>query len=664
VSLSATTDAASLRRVANQLGATPRVSGTPGAALAAGLIADEMRAAGLRVEVHEYEVWLPHARTVTVERLGAGPKVAAVALEPNRVVSAAATGHDPVAAGYSAAGEAVAPLVYANYGRPVDFAELRRAGVAVAGRIALIRYGGVFRGDKVRNAEAAGAVAVILYSDPEDDGYVRGAVYPDGPFRPPDAVQRGSVKVGAPGDPASPGRAALVGEAHRAPVEGLPTIPVVALGYAAAAELMEGVGGRVAPIAWQGGLPMPYNYGGSGSAVRVRVEMEGRPWRRIRNVVGTLEGARRPDEWVILGAHYDSWTHGAIDNVSGTAAMLETARVLGAQAAMGNRSDRSLLFAAWDAEEWGLVGSTEWVEEHSRQLRDGAVAYVNLDGIAGGPYFSAVASPSLRPLLLEGADAVADPVLPNTSVYRAWRGRIPNGEVGLPGGGSDYAAFASIAGVPSIGFGFSAAAGVYHSAYDTIEFMERFGDPGYRQHRSTAALATWLLWRLGNDRTPAFDYTVLAQDVVNGLSAVRRELRLRGREDGVAGWSRAWSAVGAFALAARELEGRLAAGESAQANAATLALANAHLRRAHRQLAQVRDAGVWSRSVLVAPDPQNTYRSLLLPAVAAGLRGADMRATIVALTDLAAGMEAATAELAAAERALQPARRNGVVAGR
>jgi len=334
--------------------------------------------------VHEYDVWLPHARRVTVERLGGGPQILSVAETGLAEDSYSYTEQYPVAAGYSAAGEAPPP----------GLCELRACGglrepptyrLNIQGKIALIRYGNVFRGDKVRNAEQAGAVAVILYSDPEDDGYQRGAVYPDGPFRPPTGIQRGSIKVGAPGDPGSPGRPALVGSNYPAPTTGLPEIPVVALGYAAAAELLDELAGPTAPVAWQGGLPATYRYGGTGLPVRVRVEMEGNPWRRIRNVVGTIEGSVRPDEWVIVGAHYDSWTHGAIDNVSGTAAMLEAARLLGEQAAAGNRPDRSLLFAVWDAEEWGLIGSTEWVEEHARELRDGAVAYINLDGIPAAP---------------------------------------------------------------------------------------------------------------------------------------------------------------------------------------------------------------------------------------------------------------------------------------
>lgn len=658
-----------LERMAAQLGAMPRVAGTQGAERAAIMIAAWMRSWGLRVTVHEYEVWLPHAREVSVERVGRQSRALAVAAIPLQQDSYMHGEHYPVAAGYSAAGDVIAPLVYANYGRRHDFEKLGRAGVEVSGKIALIRYGGIFRGDKVRNAEEAGAAAVILYSDPEDDGFRRGAVYPDGPFRPPGGVQRGSIKIGAPGDPASPGWPALPGGDRQAPVTGLPQIPVVALGYASAAELMQDLAGATVPLGWQGGLPMTYRYGGAdGDSVRVRVELEDSPWRRIRNVVGTIEGARYPDEWVILGAHYDSWTRGAIDNVSGTVALLEAARVLARQAAAGNRPDRSLVFAAWDAEEWGLIGSTEWVEEYAQQLEQGAVAYINLDAIAGGPYFSAVASPSLRALLYAGASAIADPVLPGASVYSAWLERTPGASVDLPGGGSDYAPFTAIAGVPAIGFGFSAASGVYHSAYDTIDFMERFGDPGYRQHRAAASLAVWLLWRMGNDRTVAFDYRPLAQDVLSGLSAVQGELDRLGYAHGVPGLTLAWSAAGKLAQTAGVLHARLAAAATIEVPERVLRQVNAHMRRAHRRLTRVRNGAgsstVWGRSVLVAPDPQDTYSSLLLPQIASSLRRADAGGTVLALHELASSLEAVAAELLAAEQALRPVRRTGVIAGR
>jgi N-acetylated-alpha-linked acidic dipeptidase len=225
---------------------------------------------------------------------------------------------------------------------------------------------------------------------------------------------------------------------------------------------------------------------------------------------------------------------------------------------------------------------------------------------------------------------------------------MPQADIGLPGGGSDYAAFTSIAGVPSIGFGFSADSGVYHSAYDTIDFMERIGDPGYRQHQSTAALATWLLWRLGNDRTVAFDYRRLAQDVVTGLSAVRRELKDPGLDNGVPGLSRAWSAAGNLAVAAGKLHAQLGSADAMKANPAALRVANQHMYRAHRQLTQAPCADSWSRSILIAPDPQDTYQSLFMPGVVSALRRADIGATVVGLTDLAAALERVAVELTAA----------------
>jgi N-acetylated-alpha-linked acidic dipeptidase len=651
-----------LARVVAALGDAPRVAGTAGARRAAALIEELMVSWGLEVEISEYDVWLPHAVEVSVTQLDGTPRVMTVAADP--------AGHDahhdgnyPVAAGYSAAGDVTAPIVYANYGRRADFAALSNGGIDVAGKVALIRYGEIFRGDKVRNAEDAGAAAVILYSDPADDGYVRGSVYPNGPFRPPEGVQRGSIKIGAPGDPASPGRAASVSGPRVAPTSGLPGVPVVALGYADAEQLLAKSGGAAVPASWHGGLPMTYRVGGAGPLVRVRVVLDENPWRRIRNVVGRLRGVESPEEFVMLGAHYDSWTDGVMDNVSGTAAMLEAARVMAMQARQGRRPARSVLFAAWDAEEWGLIGSTEWVEEHAERVRDFAVAYINLDGVAGGPYFSALASPSLRALLYEGTAAVGDPVLPGASVRAGWQHRGST-RIGLPGGGSDYAPFAAIAGVPVMGFGFSAASGVYHSVHDTVEYMERFGDPGYRQHRAVAELAAWMTWRLAEDPLPPFDYRPLAQDLVRALDGVARQLGRQGFDHKVPGFAAAWSEAGALAAAAAALHGAVSDADAADLPRAQLAAYARRLRRAQRQMLQVQQDSDWVRSSLVAPDPTDTYKALFLPGVVTPLREGDIPATVLGLQRLSERLGAVAGELRAAAGLLQLQRRSRAVAGR
>ncbi len=666
--LATTPDADRLRALAQQLGGEARVAGTPAAARAAGKIADRMTSWGLDVKVHEYNVLLPHARAARVDRLTPAPLTLTLDEEPLTDDPDSDASRYPAVAAYSAAGNVEAGVVYANYGTTADFTALRALNADVTGKIVVMRYGNVFRGAKVRNAEAAGAAAVLLYSDPFDDGYYRGDVYPRGPYRPWTGVQRGSVRTGPPGDPNTPGLPATVGAAAAAqqvPATPLPSIPVVALSYASAAELLQHLEGAEAPSGWQGALPFRYHVGLGGVRARVWVELDDAPMRRIRNVVGTLRGRERPDEWVILGAHYDSWTAGAMDNLSGTVALLESARVLAELSAAGWPPRRSILFAAWDAEEWGLIGSTEWTEAYADQLRDSAVAYINLDGVVGGPYFSATASPSLRTLIRDTSKVVADPTLPTTTVYDSWRRRaamLPSGEprVSLPAGGSDDAPFFAVLGVPTMSFGFSGSSGVYHSAYDTNTFVERFGDPGYRQHRAVAALAAVLGWRLASADVLPLDYRDQAAELATALSNVDAALAGPGANARTAGTELVWRALGRLAAAAGELEahtrltlqknsvGRIAAG---------LQPVNDHLLRVERAFTRAGGlaARPWFNNLVYAPSDGDLYASELLPGVQRALRDGDGAALAVELDDLATSMRTATVELVAAATSLRAA---------
>lgn len=576
--------------------------------------------------------------------------------------------HYPAVAGYSAAGDVEAAVVYANYGRAADFSALRAMHVDTAGKIIAMRYGEVFRGAKVHNAEAAGAAAVLLYSDPFDDGYFRGDIYPRGPFRPWTGIQRGSVRTGAPGDPSTPGRPAMAGAAttgQPTATTPLPSIPVVALGYGSAAELLRPLAGIEAPVGWQGALPFRYHIGSGGVRARVRVELDDVPTRRIRNVVGTLRGREQPEEWVILGAHYDSWTAGAVDNLSGTVALLEAARALAELSSAGWPPRRSILFAAWDAEEWGLIGSTEWTEDHADQLRRSAVAYVNLDGVVGGPHFSATASPSLRTLIRDAARAVRDPTLPTTSIYDSWRRRaamLPSGEppVPLPAGGSDDATFAAVLGVPTLGFGFSGSSGVYHSAYDTIEFVDRFGDPGFRQHRAVAALVAVVGWRLASADVLPFDYREQAAELASALGRVDAAIAGPGGDARSAGTEPVWRALDGLAAAAGELEAnrrqvlrRAAAGQMPVG----LQRVNDHLLRVERAFIRPRglSARPWFNNLVYAPSDGNLYATELLPGVFGAMRGGSEGVLAIELDDLATSIRAATVELVAASVSLRAA---------
>ncbi len=657
VFLASQIQAPALNRVAEQLAAQPAVAGTESMRLASAWLRRRLESWGLRSEVYQYEVFLPHARRATLERIAPSPR----ALELDELALAqdadATDAHYPAAAGYSAGGDVTAPVVYANYGRAEDFARLQALAIETRGRVALIRHGQVFRGAKVKNAESAGAAAVILYSDPADDGYRVGSIYPMGPFRPPTGIQRGSVRVGPPGDPTTPGWPSLPGTMRRAPQ--VPSIPVIAAGYAAADQLLRHLGGPAVPQDWQGGLPLRYRTGDDEVLARVRVELDSQSIRSVFNTVAYLDGARRPDEWVIVGAHRDSWTNGALDNVSGTASVLEAARAMARLSALGQAPDRTIAFAFWDAEEWGLIGSAEWVEHQEKRLLAGAVAYINQDSVAGGPHFGAVASPSLRRLLLEVADAVSDPVDAASSVLESWRRRRPDSViVPPPGAGSDYASFAGRLGIPSMGYGFGGPNGVYHSAYDTSTFVRRFGDPGYRQHRAASVITALAAWRLANADVVATDFVDLAREARTRAAELALRLasarsvtaaeaaRLQSATQSLLSQTQRFSAASVRALEAEPIDRR------------SVDRFNGAIREAWRSLsaatavpdAAADPAGVWFRNPLVAPDLTDAYRALWFPSVLDALAMGDENRLRSEIDALATRLSAAASGLGGALR--------------
>jgi N-acetylated-alpha-linked acidic dipeptidase len=389
----------------------PHVAGTPAQKRTADYVIAQMKAMGLETELRQYDVWLPHATGVKVTRMGRDTTVLNLA-EP-------AIPGDPVTAmkqyltvnGSSAAGVGEGELVFANYGLIEDYAVLDSLGVSVKGKVVLARYGGSFRGIKAREAEKRGAVALLIYTDPADDGFARGDVYPEGPMRPMDGVQRGSVFNGA-GDPLTPGYASKPGAPRlRVDQTELPKIPVVPISGANAQRLLSGVRGTNIPATWQGGLPLRYHVGPGPTRVKVEVTTDAATngTKAIYNTLGYLRGSEFPDEYVYIGGHRDGWGAGAADNVSGIVSVLEAAQSLSEMAKRGIRARRTIVFATWDAEEWGLVGSSEYVEDDSLRLQKGAVAYLNQDVAAQGPSFSGGGTPSLRAVLRDIVKSVPDP---------------------------------------------------------------------------------------------------------------------------------------------------------------------------------------------------------------------------------------------------------------
>ncbi|HZG50702.1 MAG TPA: M28 family metallopeptidase [Pyrinomonadaceae bacterium] len=546
---------ASAREHLRTLTREPHVAGTPEDYRTAVYVRDQLRKYGISAELKEYQVLLPYPKRPTVLELVA-PRRVRLDLQEAVLAEDPSSAHPriiPLFNGYSASGDVTAPLVYVNYGLPDDYAALKKLKVDVRGRIVIARYGRSFRGVKAKVAEENGAVGLIIYSDPADDGYTQGDVYPNGPWRPETSAQRGSVMYlfQYPGDPLTPGRPAIAGTVRLKqddPTLNIPRIPVQPISYGDARRLLEPLRGAVRPAGFQGGLPFAYHVGGTEDVrVRLKTDMDFQI-RTIWNVIGRIEGAEEPDRWVVLGNHRDAWTFGAVDPNSGTTAMLELARGFGELMKTNWRPRRTIIFGSWDGEEHGLIGSTEWVEENAAELRAKAVAYLNMDSAVSGANFGASSVPTLWKLIRAAARDVRDPKT-GKSVYQAWQERVrdarPEAEltdagagtdaniaearINALGSGSDYTPFLQHLGIPSLDMGFGGDYGVYHSTYDSFNWMEKFGDPGFVYHVAAAQIWGTMALRLANARALPFDYADYAaelRDFINETqkTAARRKL--------------------------------------------------------------------------------------------------------------------------------------------
>ncbi len=641
------------------LSAETHVAGTPAQRRTADYVIQQMRDMGLETEVRTYRVWLPHATSVRAWRASPDPVELSLAEPAVPGDPASALEQYPTVNGYSAAGDVTAEVVYVNYGLIEDYRRLDSLGISVRGKIAIARYGRSFRGIKAREAERNGAVGLIMYSDPRDDGYVVGDVYPDGPLRPEGGVQRGSVMNGN-GDPATPGWASHADARHLpAGQMVLPRIPVVPMSYGDAAELLRGIRGADVPQDWQGGLPFRYHIGPGPVTARVRVttDAETAGWKEIHNTFGILRGTDFPDEIVMIGAHRDAWGPGTADNVSGTASVLEAARALAEQARAGQRPRRTVVFATWDAEEWGLIGSTEHVEDDSARLWTGGVAYLNQDVSANGPVFGGGGSPSLRETLRDVARGVPHPG-GQGSIYQEWRRRQAlaadslEPAMGDPGGGSDFAGFYNHLGIPHLDWGFGGPYGVYHSQYDDFAWMSRFGDPGFVRHAAAASLGAGLLLRLANADVLPYDYVEFARTMRRYVPQLETAAGRHGSQVPMTPITDAIGRMEAAAAAfAQARDSRLAAGAPA---AQVLARTNAALMRVERAL--TRPEGLrtrpWFRGLIYAADENNGYSNVVFPSVVEAIRAADQPLTQREVADLASRFTAAAAALDEARQAL------------
>ena len=516
-----------LRRLTRE----PHIAGTKEDYDTAVYVRDQLRSYGLKADLKEYDVWLNYPKTpsvlelITTRRQRLSTHEAIVPGDP----SSSHPKITPLFNGYAATGDVTAPLVYANYGLPNDYEALKKIGVNVKGKIVIVRYGNSFRGVKAKVAEDQGAIGCIIYSDPADDGYMQGDVYPKGPWRPVASGQRGSVQYlfDYPGDPLTPGRPSIPGEPRLKPEQAtnLTRLPVQPIAYDVARTILSQLKGPLRPRGFQGGLPFAYHIGGTNDVkIRLKTDMDYKV-RKIWNVEARIDGNEEKDRWIILGNHRDAWVFGAVDPNSGTTAMLEVGRGFGQLLKQGWKPRRTIILCSWDAEEYGLVGSTEWAEELASELKEKAVAYLNLDAAVSGANFGASSVPSLWKFMRAATRDVKDPKT-GKSVYQQWQDRAqenrPEGEkitreapIGPLGSGSDYTPFLQHLGIPSTDMGFGGDYGVYHSAYDSFHWMDQFGDPGFRYHVAAAQLWGTLAMRLADADGLSFDYTDYAGQLVD-----------------------------------------------------------------------------------------------------------------------------------------------------
>jgi N-acetylated-alpha-linked acidic dipeptidase len=532
--------------------AEPHVAGSARNNELARYIADEWRNEGLEdVIIRRYDVYGSNPKFTSLEMVApvhyrAGLRELPVPGDPdmkNKSISSAWSG-------MSASGEVTAPLVYAHSGNPEDYELLRKQGIDVKGKVVLVRYSNPYsyRGFKALTAEREGAAAILIYSDPAEDGYKKGQVVPKGPWGPEYHIQRGAITYDfmVPGDPLTPGWASVPG-AKRIPVEqavSIPKIMALPLSWHDAKPLLANMDGPVAPDDWQGGLPIKYHLGGERVRVHVKIEMDNstQPYYVVE---GRIRGAQLPDEWIVLGNHRDAWVFGGVDPSSGTASMMELTRALGKLAKAGTRPRRTLVFCSWDGEEVGLTGSTEWGEQFADELRKKAIAYINVDSSTSGPNFHGQAVASLAPMLVETSRTLRDPS--GKTLYEAWKASSTRERSGAKpseaatdlnvtdsnladtriGSGSDHTVFLNFVGMPVLGLQFDGPYGVYHSAYDDFFWMNHFGDPGYRYHTLMSQLWGVLALRLANADLLPFDFASYASNIRQFVNELTKGMATR-----------------------------------------------------------------------------------------------------------------------------------------
>ena len=649
----------------------PHMAGTAEDKATADYVAQRFRDAGLETEIVEYKVWINYPAEISVDITA--PAGVSMHGPTREHVESDAFQDDPRVvvpfSGMSASGDVEAEVVYANYGTPEDFEKLDSLKIDVRGKIVLARYGQNFRGVKVFLAQEHGAAGVIFYSDPYDDGWRRGDKYPDGPWRPDTGAQRGSAgyMFEFPGDPTTPGVASVpsLPEDRRTPPEKsaqMPKIPVTPLSYHDAWPILQYLGGPDTPREWQGALPFTYHTGPGPVKVKMHLKQDYQ-FRTLWDVVGRVRGGELPEEWVVAGNHRDAWVYGAVDPNSGTAAMLEAVHGVGELLKSGWKPRRTLIFASWDGEEEGLMGSTEWGEQHEAELAN-SPAYFNMDVAVAGPKFGASAVPCLKQFLRDVTKSVSSPK--GGTVYEAWQKSAQLGEgespqepgpadtrppaaqvktdvpVGDLGSGSDYTVFLQHLGVPATDIGSTGPYGVYHSTFDDFAWFKKFGDPDFLYEQQMARVYGLQALRMADVDVLPYDYEEYGKEVEVYVDAAKRRAESKFGERALD-----FSGVNAAAKHFQEAGTRiLAKQKNPPRDAARL---NQALRGAERAL--LTPDGLphrpWYRHAIYAPGEYTGYAAVVIPGVNEAIDKGDAERARRQLAILAAALERAAKALEA-----------------
>lgn len=655
------------------------VAGQPSSKRVADYALAKFKSFGLDARLEEFEALMPWPIETTVEVVGP-EKYTLRVKEPVLPEDPDSGDQTPLYNAYSADGDVTAEVVYVNYGMPADYERLKELGVDVKGKIVIARYGAGWRGIKPKVAYEHGAMGCLIYSDPRDDGYYQGDVYPVGPYRPEFGAQRGSV-MDMPihaGDPLTKGWGSEAGgkKARIEDAETILKIPVLPISYGDALPILRQLKGKVVPNEWKGALPITYHVGPGPARVGMNLKFEWKN-RPLFNVVARIPGATRPDEWVIFGNHHDAWAMGADDPISGASALMETARGLGELLKTGWRPSRTIVMALWDGEEWGLLGSTEWAEKHNAELKQKAAIYINTDGTGKG-WLNTGGSHSLQQLMGEVAKEVMDPRTGKPVFDEARRRAVlseaegdarkaaeadPALRLSPLGSGSDFTPFLQhlTVSVLNVSFGGESPGGVYHSAYDTVKWYQTFSDGDYSYGRTLSQLTGTLIMRLADAPVLPFQFTDTADTLMRYV--VELEKLAAAKKESQVDMRLVRNAVESLRSAAQDFEKAYASVGRANTQALlakkqlqqlNLLLLTSEQRLGNRDGLPRRD---WFKHQIYAPGFYTGYGVKTMPQIREGLEENRFTEAQGGVRTVSAAINALAAQVNDAARALQQATR-------